>query len=49
MRRLVVAWKYFKETFLFSFTLEKIKCKSSLTASSDFTVTSRRLIIYTGN
>ena len=30
-------------------TLEKIKQKSSLAASSDFTVTSRRLVVYTGD
>ena len=35
--------------FFFFFTLEKIKYRSSLAASSDFTVTSGRLIIYSGN
>ena len=30
------------------FTLEKIKYRSNLTASSDFAVTSRKMIVYTG-
>ena len=33
----------------FFFTLEKIQYRSNLAASSDFAVTSRRMIIYTGN
>ena len=49
MRRLVAAWKHFTEAFLFFFKLEKIKYKSSLAASSEFTVTSKKLIIYNGN
>ena len=47
--RLVVAGKYVTESFFFFFMLEKIKCRSNLAASSDFTVTSRRVVIYTVN
>ena len=47
--RLVVAGKYFTEYFFSFFMLEKIKCRSNLAASSDFTVTSRRVVIYTVN
>ena len=46
----VVQWRpenILRKRFCFFFTLEKIKYRSNLVASSDFAVTSRRMIIYT--
>ena len=48
MRRLVLAWKIFTEAFLFLLYIRKIQYIGNLAASSDFAVTSRRIIIYTG-
>ena len=40
-----ILWKH----SCFLFTLEKIKYRSNLAEDSDFVVTSKRMIIYTGN
>ena len=50
MHRLVVAWKYFTESFLFLFYVRKDQVQEqSGSSSSGFAVTSRRMIIYSGN
>ena len=49
MRRLVVAENTLLKYSCFFFTLEKIKYRSNLASSSDFALTSRGMIIHTGN